>query len=228
MLPIPSITVQTALALAGASMSVLLAIRTTPGAEQKISWFSRVLLILTGTAWPLLLSTLTEELSLIVWSGYTVLGYLWLYGSTVDIASYRIPNSITFGSFGLLLLIRIIDGTLRNSLYSEVVFTTEGALVAAGSLWFIQKTYFLLRKKRGVGGGDIKLLLSLGGLVGVKGILVMLFVSSVLGLFVAVCRVITQQSEITRQTAIPFGPYLCVGAAITHLWGNVIFDYLFC
>ena len=222
MLDLPSFSFQTTAAIAGACLSVILAIHNTPEAQKTVSWFARVLLILAGTSWPLLLAVRLEGQDLFSWSGYTVLGWLLLYGSTVDLASYRLPNAITYASFALLILIRTIEGALNNSLVSGLMFTLSGAFFAAGGLWLVQKIYFNLRKKHGIGGGDIKLLLSLGGGVGMDGILVMLLIASVLALLAALAQSCVKHTVIAQHSLIPFGPFLCLGAAASFLWRNEI------
>jgi leader peptidase (prepilin peptidase) / N-methyltransferase len=85
----------------------------------------------------------------------------------------------------------------------------EGITVGA-IVWILRELYFRLRRFQGLGLGDVKLLAASGIWIGIAGVPVQLLVASLSALSAAgVLRL--AGSSITRQTALPFGPFLALG-----------------
>ena len=92
-----------------------------------------------------------------------------------------------------------------------------GILLGGGSLWLVAVVYELLTKKEGMGGGDIKLLAMLGAFLGWKAILPIIFISSLIGSLVGIPLMLVKKAD--SKLAIPFGPFLALGALIYLFWG---------
>ena len=90
-----------------------------------------------------------------------------------------------------------------------------GILVGGGSLFLVAWVYSLITKKEGMGGGDIKLLAMMGALVGWKGVVFTIFVSSLVGTLSGLA--IMLQSRKGMKLAVPFGPFLAIGC-ITYIF----------
>ena len=101
-----------------------------------------------------------------------------------------------------------------------------GVVIGGGSLFLVAWVYHLLTKKEGMGGGDIKLLAMIGALIGWKGVFFTIFVSSAVGTLVGFAAMI-----VTRQNmklAVPFGPFLAIGAISYIFFGpELIHWYLY-
>ena len=85
--------------------------------------------------------------------------------------------------------------------------------------------YWLIRREVGMGMGDVKLLAAIGGWLGYQAIVPTVFYGSLLGalgglLIMAVSR------RLDLRTAIPFGPFLALGAIIHLLMGPYIQDLM--
>ncbi|MFK7872148.1 MAG: A24 family peptidase [Oligoflexales bacterium] len=78
--------------------------------------------------------------------------------------------------------------------------------------------YLILRKQEGMGMGDAKLLAVIGGWLGVESVFPTMFFGSILGSFVGVSWMIVTR-KMDMKLAIPFGPFLSLGA-VTHLLGG--------
>jgi leader peptidase (prepilin peptidase)/N-methyltransferase len=74
--------------------------------------------------------------------------------------------------------------------------------------------YFKLRSYQGLGLGDVKLLAASGVWVGIAGVPVQLLVASLTALAAAGCLHIAGRT-VTRQTRLPFGPFLALGLLVT-------------
>ena len=78
--------------------------------------------------------------------------------------------------------------------------------------------------KRWNGGGDIKLLAMIGTIVGLKGVIFTIFVSSAVGTFVGITVMIVKGKNM--KFAVPFGPFLSIGA-ITYIFLGQEIIYLY-
>jgi leader peptidase (prepilin peptidase) / N-methyltransferase len=85
----------------------------------------------------------------------------------------------------------------------------EGIVIGAIVL-LLRRLYFMYRKFQGLGLGDVKLLAASGIWIGVAGIPVQLLVASLAALAAAGAMQLAGWT-MTRQTSIPFGPYLALG-----------------
>ena len=72
----------------------------------------------------------------------------------------------------------------------------------------------------GMGGGDIKLMAALGLWFGWRGILMVMFLSFIIGGIVSVGLLIARKAG--RKQMVPFGPFIAVGAYVTALYGDRI------
>jgi leader peptidase (prepilin peptidase) / N-methyltransferase len=95
-----------------------------------------------------------------------------------------------------------------------------GVLIGGGFLWAISAIYFALRKIEGMGGGDIKLLAWIGAVLGWQAIPFVILTASLSGTLVGV--LVMLKSRGNMQTAIPFGPYLALGAFFFIFGGQEI------
>ncbi len=95
-----------------------------------------------------------------------------------------------------------------------------GIVSGGGSLWLVAEIYMLIAKKEGMGGGDIKLLAMMGALIGWKGVLFTIFFSSAIGTFAGLAIMLHTRKNL--KLAIPFGPFLAIGAMMYIFWGEKI------
>jgi prepilin signal peptidase PulO-like enzyme (type II secretory pathway) len=72
----------------------------------------------------------------------------------------------------------------------------------------------------GMGGGDIKLMAMVGGLMGWKSVLLTTFAGSLSGSFIGIFLMLFKGKG--RKTKIPFGPFLAFGTLVTLFFGQEI------
>ena len=152
------------------------------------------------------------------WLVYMVFLGVFLVASFIDLDSYILPDVLT--SPAALL-------ALSTPLFMPVgwVETVSGSLVGAGMFLVVQQAYLRLRGLDALGTGDIKLMLSLGALVGLSLLPIMILLSALTALLVSIVYLRRPESSGLR-TAIPFGPFLCLGAILTLLWGDSLASLL--
>lgn len=100
-----------------------------------------------------------------------------------------------------------------------------GAAFGGGFLIAVSWIYRLLARREGLGGGDVKFLAMVGALLGFKGALITLVLGalggSVIGAFLMGIK------GKGGKTAIPFGPFLSLGALLAFLFGEAIWQWYF-
>jgi len=117
----------------------------------------------------------------------------------IDIDHRIIPNVITLPGIPIFFVasLAVQAVTLKESIL--------GIIIGGGSLYLVALTYRLLTGKEGMGGGDIKLLAMFGALIGWKGVLFTIFVSSAIGTIAGLTVMLVTKKNM--KLAIPFGPF---------------------
>ena len=136
-------------------------------------------------------------------------------GMAIGIAVGAMASLIPQNSFGLPL-----EYPFVQSFSSSVV----GILFGAGLLYAIWWLYLVVRKREGMGLGDIKLLGMLGALFGYKFSLGVIFIGSVFGSIISIIIMVIQRKSVS--TYIPFGPYLALAAILIILNLGAFVGYL--
>ncbi len=137
----------------------------------------------------------------------------------IDIDHKIIPDIISLPGIpiGFAAAFIIPDLNYKNSL--------AGILIGGGSLYAIAWIYTLITKREGMGGGDIKLLAMIGAFIGWQGVLFTIFAASALGTAVGLTQMIISHSNM--KLAIPFGPFLSMGAIVYLFFGRAIIAWYF-
>jgi leader peptidase (prepilin peptidase)/N-methyltransferase len=135
----------------------------------------------------------------------------------IDLDHRIIPDVISLPGIPLFFLAGLLLPTpsLRDALI--------GVLVGGGSLLAVAWGYYLLRKQEGMGGGDIKLLAMMGGFIGWQGVLFTIFAASATGTLVGVGAMFKAGKGM--RLAIPFGPFLALGAVLYIFFGEIVIHW---
>jgi len=154
--------------------------------------------------------------------GFTITGliyYLLLITLVVitfiDLDFQIIPNIISLPG--------IIIGFLASFYLSEpgVQDSLLGILVGGGAFYSIAYIFVKIRGIEGMGMGDVKLLAMLGAFLGLKGVMFIIFISSILGTITGIMVMLKTRSFSFKQK-IPFGPFLSIAAMIYIFWGEIL------
>ena len=73
-----------------------------------------------------------------------------------------------------------------------------------------------------MGDGDIDIALLCGLFLGIKGIVVTLFLSIVIGGIIGAIMLVLKLN--TAKSEIAFGPYLAIGGIMSMIWANELVD----
>lgn len=148
---------------------------------------------------------------------YLYLAAISIALTLIDLDTHRLPNPIVLPSY-IVLAALFTASCLFGVEWDSLI---RAALAGAALFAF----YWLLRAARpgGMGGGDVKLAGVLGaalGWIGWGAVIVGAFAAFLIGGVIGVALMLTRRA--TRKTAIPFGPFMVVGAWIGIIAGEPI------
>ncbi len=143
----------------------------------------------------------------------------------IDLEYRIIPNGITLPGIPLAL---IFGSTVIPDPFSRVdvlgfkmSFT---GLVLGGGLFFLMGLLGeAVFKKEAMGGGDIKMMAMVGGLLGWKGVILTTFLASLFGSLIGVSLIMVKGKQ--WGSKIPFGPYLAFGAVVSLFLGQELLNW---
>lgn len=100
---------------------------------------------------------------------------------------------------------------------SHYLASLLGILVGGGFLWAVAVLYQKLRKREGMGFGDIKMMAMVGAFLGWKYAWLTIFAGSLLGAVFGSLYILAWRRG--RYYALPFGTFLGAGALLALFWG---------
>lgn len=101
---------------------------------------------------------------------------------------------------------------------------TIGGGFTALLLWVIAELYLRVRKREGLGLGDVKMMLTVGGFLGLPGALLTIFVGSVLGSVLGSLFIWFSKEDMDSYQ-LPFGAFLGAAALLVGLFGEHFFHW---
>jgi prepilin signal peptidase PulO-like enzyme (type II secretory pathway) len=150
---------------------------------------------------------------------WLAVGLILIYLFIVDLNYMILPDKAVFLLLGLAVfyrLVLVVSGTMQ---LKDLIYTIVAALLSFMFFWFL----WFITKGKGMGFGDVKLVVPLAILLGTHKTLVGFFLAFILGATVGVILIAFGKGKL--KTAIPFGPFLIVGALLSLLWGDLILGW---
>ncbi len=157
------------------------------------------------------------------WLVYTGL----ILASFIDLEHFWLPDRVTVG--GMVLGVPL--SCLVPSLQGETVWTAalvKSLIGGAGGfffLWGMGALFSKLLKKDALGFGDVKLIGAVGAFFGPWAVLFTLVVSSLVGSIAGIALIVRGKAKLGGFTAVPYGPFLAIGAVVWTLWGPPLLDW---
>ena len=132
----------------------------------------------------------------------------------IDFFHMILPDEITLPG----LVLAIVYSFFRKDL--NLTQALIGAVTGAGFLLLVYGTYYLVRKKEGLGMGDVTMMLLIGAYLGWKQAFFTLILASFAGALVGVFVILFRKKDF--QFSLPFGTFLAPAAFFSLLWGEKI------
>jgi len=136
--------------------------------------------------------------------------------SLIDIRHFIIPWEILIPSFLWKLITSMTDHTIINRL---IAFVIPGIVILV--ILLIGK---MIYKKDAMGGGDVYYSAFLGLYIGLHMVPMFLVIAFISGAIIGGAITYIKKNNI-RETIIPFGPFLSLGAIVCYFGGEVILDW---
>lgn len=153
---------------------------------------------------------------------YSLIASALIAIAAIDLKEQLIPDSLVLS----VLVFSILHKTFLH-LHAGIAFpffdSVLGMLIAGGLFLLI-----VLVSGGGMGGGDVTLIGALGFVLGVRMILLVVFISFILGALISVFLLATSLKS--RKDPIPFGPFIVLGYFIALFIGEeliVWYMYIF-
>jgi len=131
----------------------------------------------------------------------------------IDLDKKIIPNLITLPgiALGLIFSLFLHHLSLKDSLL--------GAILGGGILLLVGIFGKALFKKTAMGGGDVKLAAMIGAFLGWQQILLVLFLSFLIGAVIGT-TVELMKGTLSKRRQIPFGPYIALSGILAIFFGQ--------
>jgi len=142
----------------------------------------------------------------------TACGLMLLALAAIDLETLLLPDAIVLPLLWL--------GLLANAfgLFVPAGEAILGAAAGYGGLWLLDRAWRLLRRRQGIGGGDLKLLAALGAWCGLAALPWVLGLAALAGATVGLALVALGRRSLAE--AIPFGPMLAAAGFLALLGGE--------
>lgn len=136
---------------------------------------------------------------------------LMLVLAVIDANHFLLPDPLTLGGIALGLL-----GSFAVT-WIDPLGSVLGAATGALALLLLIGLWYLLRRVRGMGLGDVKMLAAVGAFLGVGGTLLTLFIASLIGAIAGVLLMV--RGRLDWGSRLPFGVFLAAGAVVSLFFG---------
>ena len=150
-----------------------------------------------------------------------------ILGSFIDLEHFYLPDRVTIGGMVLgvpasFLLPELQGETAR---LPALCWSLGGMALGFFSLWGIGAVFSKLFKKEALGFGDVKLIGAVGAFFGPWGVLFTVMISSFAGSLVGMLLVARGRARLGGFTAVPYGPFLAIGALVWMYWGPALIGW---
>ena len=122
-----------------------------------------------------------------------------------DLKHFIIPNQITYPLSILAILLSLVK---LHPFIESFVDVLVGGIVSGLILYITAKLYLTLRKKEGMGMGDVKMITMIGFWFGLQNTIFIIIFSSIVGAMLGI--ILISLKKIKNDQLIPFGSFLSI------------------
>lgn len=156
------------------------------------------------------------------WKWFLLESLIFSFGlivvSFIDIDQMILPDSFTLSGIAIGLLGGLLN---PDRSFLEALL---GAFFGGFIFWLIGHVYFQVRKKEGMGGGDVKLAAWIGAVLGWKSLPFVILSASLLGMLFGFSLIIFKKQKF--DIPLPFGPFLSFSALVYIFLMDEMSSYL--
>lgn len=148
--------------------------------------------------------------------------------SFIDLDVRIVPDVISLPGIAVGVLFSVLAKYLIGDPFELIpspLSALGGILAGGGFLFAVAWIYERVTGIDGMGGGDIKLLAMIGAFLGWPSIPFTIFLASLTGSIVGLGVMLATGAG--RRLALPFAPFLCIGAALHLFFGRELVAFYF-
>ena len=150
-----------------------------------------------------------------------------ILGSFIDLDHFYLPDRVTIGGMvlgvPLSFLVPAMQG--QEDRLAALYWSLGGMAGAFLFLWAVGAIFSKLFRKEALGFGDVKLIGAIGAFWGPWAALFTVVLSSVVGSVVGVALMARGRAKLGGFTAVPYGPFLALGALTWMYWGPALLGW---
>lgn len=148
---------------------------------------------------------------------YALISSTLIIITIIDLKKMIIPDSLVI----TLLILSLLHTALNYIIHKIPInfIDSIGGLILASIIFLL----IIVISRGGMGVGDATLIGALGFILGVKNILLTIFLSFILGGIISVFLLATKLK--TKKDPIPFGPFIVLGFMITLFFGENLIEW---
>jgi len=128
----------------------------------------------------------------------------------IDGQFYIIPDKLSIGGLVLGLTLSFLPGDLSPQ--NAFVGSIFGGCLLLGVAWLGERIF----KREAMGMGDVKMMAMIGSFIGLQGVVLTVFLGSLLG------TLIFGPMNLRKRRLIPFGVFLGIGALISVYFSDIL------
>lgn len=190
--------------------------------KKPISWSYPAVELFTGLVFALSYLSWPDYLTgvdIIVFVIWLIICVLLIALLVYDLQTKILPDGLVLCLTVLSVVLVLLQAYISKD-WGMLVSSAAGALVLSGIFWGL----FQVSDGKWIGGGDVKVAVSLGLLAGsAVSSLLLLFIASLLGSFVGIPMLLAKRAGM--KTELPFGPFLIVATIIVFFYGANLIDW---
>ncbi len=195
--------------------------------KTKLSFFYPAIEVLTGVVFALSYIFLNSQFSPTEISIGTILNfqliyYLFIFSTLIILFFQDLKYGILSDK---LIALSVLVSLFYLFLFQRQEFVSH-LLVATVSFAFfvlISLAFYVLTKKQGMGGGDIKISFLLGLILGFPNVIICFYLAFLTGAVASIILVLWRKKDYLKDS-LPFGPFLIGATIISLFWGNYIYS----
>jgi leader peptidase (prepilin peptidase)/N-methyltransferase len=211
-------------------LSWLLLGRACRGCGSRISWRYPLIELATCALFAICCLRFSPALAV----GWAIFCFLLLGLAAMDAETLLLPDLFTLPGLAAGIVFAGLRPAFENEVWNSsasllgVGWSLVSAALAAATLLLIAGAYWLVRRRMGMGMGDVKLVAMLGAWFGLSLTALTFFLAVIVGALYGLGMILSrnkQNAEPAGQLAVPFGTMLCVAALYCVFLGQGTLDW---
>ena len=150
-----------------------------------------------------------------------------ILASFIDLDHFYLPDRVTIGGMvlGVPLSFLVPEMQGQEDRLAALYWSLGGMAGAFLFLWGVGAIFSKLFRKEALGFGDVKLIGAVGAFFGPWAALFTIILSSVVGSVAGVALMARGRAKLGGFTAVPYGPFLAIGALVWMYWGPALLGW---